>query len=188
MRKIVPSLIWFSALAGGAAWAANVPTNSCADLSVKKAQGARDTIVYLNREYGFSFSLPQSWKGFRVLACRWEGQETGSRAAASGPLIVIRHPRYTEEDPREDIPIMIFTRDQWRAVSDTNLDSALIVSAAPIPPGEIGRNEKYVFALPPRFSFDNLEGVEEVLKIVSGHPLRAAPIGRAKKANALSHR
>jgi hypothetical protein len=55
-----------------------------------------------------------------------------------GPFIIIRHPLWTESNPRQDIPIMIFTKAQWK------LDEAnkLIVSAVPIGPGELGRNSK----------------------------------------------
>jgi hypothetical protein len=183
--KVVPSLIWFTALAGGPTFsaraaAANVATDSCAALPVSDAATrAGKAVAYRSSEYGFQFSLPQSWKGFRVLACRWDGRRADSDEGDSGPLIVIRHPLYTAESPREDIPIMVFTRAQWRAVSAS--DPALIVSAAPFPPTEMGRNRRYVFALPPRFSFDELDGVEEVLKITSGHPLKALPIKRAQK-------
>jgi hypothetical protein len=67
-------------------------------------------------------------------------------------------------------------------VNDSDLDSALMVSAAPFPPGEIGRNRKYVFALPPRFSYDEPEGVQEVLDIVGGTPLHPARIGSHPQA------
>ncbi|MGO9438705.1 MAG: hypothetical protein ACLPH3_03730 [Terracidiphilus sp.] len=183
MRRIIPSLIWFSALAGGppydakATAAANVPTDSCAVLPATEAGGAGGTVVYLNREYGFSFSLPPSWKGFRVLACRWSGANAARHGQEeTGPLLVIRHPLYTEENPREDIPIMIFTRKQW-GKDGTNL----IVSAAGVGPSELGRNREYVFALPPRFAYVDVEGVQEVLDIVTGRPLRAVQISHDTK-------
>jgi len=185
MRRIVPShlvpsLIWFTALAGpglGArAMAANIPTDACASLPGSDAGGSGQTVVYRNREYGFTFTLPPSWKGFTVLACQWDGQKGEHWEEEKGPLLVIRHPLYTEQNPREDIPIMVFTQAQWRAVNDSDLNSALVVSAAPVPPSELGRNRTYVFALPPRFSFDEQEGVEEVLKIVKDKPLRPARI------------
>ncbi len=183
MRRIVPSLIWFSALAGGPAFvahataAANAPTNSGAALPATEADGGGNTVVYLNRAYGFSFSLPQSWKGFRVLACRWSGANVGDHdREGTGPLLVIRHPLSTEENPREDIPIMIFTRKQWRKDG-----SNLIVSAAGVGPSEIGRNRKYVFALPPRFTNVDVEGVQEVLDIVTRQPFRAIRISHGTK-------
>lgn len=180
MRRIVPSLIWFSALAGGpafvanAAAAANVPTNSCAALAVTEAKGAGNTVLSVNRAYGFWFSLPQSWKGFRVLACRWSGANAARHGEEeTGPLLFIRHPLYTEEDPRMDIPIMIYTKKQWGKDG-----SNLIVSAAGVGPSVIGRNRKYVFALPPRFANVDLEGMQEVLDIVTSHPLSTTRIAQ----------
>jgi hypothetical protein len=139
-------------------------------------------VVYANHEYGFRLALPPSWKGFRVIQRHWGG---GNRdeATEQGPLIVIRHPLYREGNPREDIPIMVFTQDQWCAVSEGNL----IVSAAPFPPSEMGRNGKYVFALPPRFSYDGLEGVEEVLDIVRGTPLQPTRIRHVARATRTSY-
>jgi hypothetical protein len=54
--------------------------------------------------------------------------------------------------------------------------SMLTVSPAGVGPAEIGRNRKYVFALPPRFANDGREGVREVVAIVTARPLRAIPI------------
>lgn len=129
-------------------------------------------VIYTNKRYGFSFYLPKSWKGYSVHSDRWTGSSVSDESReVHGPFILISHPLSTEENPREDIPIMVFTRVQWRDVSDSNL----IVSAAPFPPSEIGRNEKYVFATPPRYLNDALDGWEEVGRIIGGHPLRGFP-------------
>jgi hypothetical protein len=79
------------------------------------------------------------------------------------------HPKsqWTETDPREDIPIWIFTLDQWNRIQNDHL----IVSAAPFPPTELGHNKRFVFALPPRYLHDELAGWEEVFKINTNHPL-----------------
>jgi hypothetical protein len=114
--------------------------------------------------------LPASWKGYSIVETQWDGSRgSESDLEEHGPLILIRHPLYTENNPREDIPIMIFTRKQWREVDNGDFS----VSAAPFGPGEIGKNKKYVFALPPRFDYDFLDGWEEVVKIVQGGPLHA---------------
>jgi hypothetical protein len=60
---------------------------------------------------------------------------------------------------------MIFTLAQW--------SQDLIVSAAPVPPSELGRNTRYVFALPPRYNFAFPDGFQEVEAIVEGKPLHA---------------
>ena len=64
---------------------------------------------------------------------------------------------------------MVFTIAQWNAL----LKDKFIVSAAPIGPGELGRNHTYVFALPARFDYAFPTGYEEVEEILRGKPLRA---------------
>lgn len=119
--------------------------------------------VYVNKEFGFRFDLPQDWRGFSVIRDEWSGtwhEHEGQEQR--GPLIRIRHPKYTEDEPYEDIPIMVFTHKQWKSVDK----EALIVSAAPFPPGEIARNSKYVFATPPRFYYDFATEWEDVLRML----------------------
>ena len=113
-------------------------------------------VVYVNRDYGFRFYLPASWTGYKILKDEW-----GPPGGQSGPEIIIRHPLWTDENPREDIPIMVFTRKQWRDVENEEL----IVTAAPFPPGELGRNKRFVFASPPRWYYGFSDGWEEALKI-----------------------
>jgi hypothetical protein len=128
------------------------------------AHERKSSIVYVNREYGFRFRLPRGWAGYSIRAERVEiGESKGHYES-----IKIRHPRWTEQEPREDIPIWVFTRAQWPSIED----ETLIVSAAPFGPLELGRNKRYVFALPPRYSNDEFTGVEEVRKIFTGKPLQ----------------
>jgi hypothetical protein len=134
--------------------------------AVQKHEGAgkqTKTIEYKNASYGFNLTLPESWKGYRVSWSEWEGsvlRDDGSVARQlRGPELRIRHPKWTEERPREDMPIMIFTIAQWKADP--------VVSAAPIGPAELGRNRKYVFAVPPRWDYDFAEGWEEAQKILT---------------------
>lgn len=64
---------------------------------------------------------------------------------------------------------MIFTPEQWNLIEKEKLS----VSAAPIGPSELGRNSKYVFALPARYNFAFPTGFEEVQKIIESKPLKA---------------
>ena len=64
---------------------------------------------------------------------------------------------------------MVFTLAQWRLIES----EAMAVSAAPIGPTELGRNSKYVFALPARYNFAYLPGWEEVDEILQHDPLQA---------------
>ena len=125
--------------------------------------------VYRNTKCGFSFSLPQSWQGYSIITDKWEGLPIGgSKPVAAGPLISIRHPRWTTQNPRQDIPIMVFTTNQWDSLQREEFH----IGAAPIGPKELGRNTRYVFALPARYNFAFPTGYEEVKKILEGSPLQ----------------
>lgn len=126
-------------------------------------------VVYRNADYGFCFDLPATWAGYKVVEEKWEGDAASGRVSASGPRLLFRSPRWTEADPREDIPILVFTTAQWKLVEEEKL----IVSAAPIGPSEIARNSRYVFALPPRWNFDLRPGFDEANRILAGKALHA---------------
>lgn len=123
-------------------------------------------IVYENTRYGFRFYLPESWKGYSIVEEQWKGTKDGE-LVETGPQLLIRHPDWTTGNPRQDIPIMIFTQAQWNALQREEF----FVSAAPIGPSKLGGNSVYVFALPPRYNFAFLPGYEEVEEILKGNPL-----------------
>lgn len=129
-------------------------------------------VVYSNNQYGFNFSLPGSWKGYSIITGTWEGFSTGgpqgNETAATGPILSIRHPQWTSENQRQDIPIMVFTISQWESLQKDEFH----IGAAPVGPSELGRNSKYVFALPARYNFSFLEGYEEVANILEGTSLQ----------------
>lgn len=133
-----------------------------------------NNVIYKNEKYGFSFTLPASWIGYSIVENDWEGDVVNSKGevslrAVSGPKILIRHPFWKTENPRQDIPVMVFTLAQW---NDMQADK-FHVGAAPINPSELGRNSKYVFALPARYNFSYLTGFEEVDQILESKPLKA---------------
>lgn len=131
------------------------------------------SITYKNSQYGFTFALPKSWEKYSIVTDQWEGIAVSGtqsgKAVETGQIIRIRHPQWTSQIPRQDIPIMIFTFAQWQALQ--NLEFS--VGAAPIAPRELGRNSKYVFALPARYNYAFPEGFEEVEKILSDSPFQA---------------
>ncbi len=131
------------------------------------------TINYVNTWYGFDFSLPESWKGYSIVNDMWKGTPAGSdKTVAKGPIILIRHPAWSREKPRQDIPIMIFTTEQWDELQKEKFH----IGEAPTGPGELGRNSQYVFALPARYNFAFPTGYEEVEKILAGKPLQPTDI------------
>lgn len=129
------------------------------------------SIVYRNTQYGFTFKLPLSWKGYTIVIESWEGWpiDGSPDQRVYGPKILIRHPLWTEDNLRQDIPIMIFTYAEWDLIQKGKLS----LGAAPIGPAELGRNTKYVFALPARYNYAFPTGFEEVENILLGNPLRA---------------
>lgn len=130
------------------------------------AEPATDDIVYKDTKYGFTFSLPSGWKGYTVVVDKWEGNNREKGAVEGGPMIRIRHPGWTKENPRQDIPLMIFSLAQWEAVEQ----GSFVFGASGLGPSEIGRNRKYVFAILPRFNPD-VAGVREVELILQHGPL-----------------
>jgi hypothetical protein len=148
------------------------PQNPDAGEEARRNLWSSGSIVYKNSKYGVRVKLPKSWKGYKVAINQWEGGGTGLNGEELheiGPEIVINHPKSTEENPRQNIPIMVFTLAQWEEVSHGQVN----VSAAPIGPGELDRNCRYVFALPPRYNYAFPEGFEEVSYIIASGAVEA---------------
>lgn len=141
-----------------------------------------DSIVYKNTVYGFNFTLPSSWQGYSIIAGIWDGNDSASgNATETGPMISIRHPQWTSQQPRQDIPIMIFTIDQWKSLKQGNFH----IGAAPIEPGELDRNGVYVFALPARYNYSFPTGYEEVQKILESKPVQTTEINSHEPARVM---
>lgn len=149
------------------------PSNTSGQTSLTDKDGE---IVYSNTEYGFNFTLPENWKDYKIITDKWEGLAVGGAqgetVATTGPMISIRHPEWTTEKPRQDIPIMVFTINQWNELQKDKFH----IGAAPVGPSELGRNKEYVFALPARYNFAFPTGYEEVESILQNNPLQ--PIGK----------
>jgi hypothetical protein len=126
------------------------------------------SILYKNAKYGFTFSLPKSWTGYSIVNSKWQGNDVKTGAISeTGAMISVRHPLWTAAHLRQDIPIFIFTVSQWSSLQK----SIFHIGAAPIPPSELGRNSKYVFALPARYNFAFPTGFQEVDQILQSNPL-----------------
>ena len=133
-----------------------------------------NNIEYKDSHYGFWITLPKSWERYSVFQDEWEGYSLteislqGQVVTEHGPLISLRHPDWTDETPRQDIPIMVFTLKQW---GDLQVDK-FHIGAAPIGPSELGRNSKYVFAVPARYNYAFPTGFEEVDELIKGDNLK----------------
>jgi hypothetical protein len=124
------------------------------------------TIEYKNTDYNFTFKLPKSWEGYTIVKSNWEGMLLDqNNKKVTGPELAIRNPHWTAKNPYQDIPVMIFTPDQWNLIQSEKLS----VSAAPIGPSELGHNTHYIFALPARYNFAYPTGWEEVEKIITSN-------------------
>ncbi|MFC4410103.1 hypothetical protein ACFOZY_06580 [Chungangia koreensis] len=126
-----------------------------------------DQIFYENDKYGFLFKLPAGWKDYSIVEDEWKGVSTNGEVIETGPIISIRHPEWTPENPRQDIPIMILNLEQWELMQSDEFH----IGAAPIRPRELARNVQYVFALPARYNFAFPTGYEEVEKIIESNPI-----------------
>jgi hypothetical protein len=126
-------------------------------------------------DYGFKIRLPETWAGYSIIEEEWEGYALDDEGNAveegseTGPLVLIRHPEWTGENPRQDIPVMVFTHAQWEALQSGEFH----IGAAPMNPIELGRNSDYVFALPARYNYAFPEGYEEVDDIIESGAFEA---------------
>jgi hypothetical protein len=137
---------------------------------VNESAASNTSVVYSNSDFGFTFSLTENWRGYSIEKTTWEGNPlTATGTKQTGIKLLIRNPKWTSALPYQDIPVMVFTVAQWNLYVAGNFS----VSAAPIPASELGRNNKYVFALPPRWNFDYSEGYVEAENIVNSNPLKA---------------
>lgn len=128
-------------------------------------------VVYENTKYGFSFILPSSWKEYSIVTDVWKATDlkNSGNTIENGEIIYIRHPEWKLNSQRQDIPIMILTIEQWNLLQK----GEIAIGAAPVGPNELGRNSKYVFALPARYNFSFFSGFEEVEKILNNNPLQS---------------
>lgn len=144
-------------------------TNPNSNSSLSSTTTDLSSIIYKNTQYGFKFTLPKSWQGFSIVSGNWQGNDIASgKATETGTMLSIRHPQWTTKNPRQDIPIFIFTLDQWNLLQKEKFH----IGAAPIPPSELGRNNIYVFAFPARYNYAFPTGYKEVEQILNNHPLQ----------------
>ncbi|XOQ44916.1 MAG: hypothetical protein ACFWTN_10800 [Clostridium sp.] len=94
------------------------------------------------------------------------------KTAETGPEIFIRRPAWTKENPKQDIPILIFPLKQWDDIRREKFH----IGAPPVGPSELDRNAQYGFALPARsrYNFAYLTGSKEVDDLIRSGAAKAA--------------
>ena len=141
----------------------------------------KNSVDYVDNQYGFSQVLPLDWKGYSIVTSTWSGDaisQSGQVQVASlqGPMISIGNPLSTVQTPYQNIPIMIFTPSQWNDLQQGKFH----IGAAPINPSELGSNTSYVFALPARYNYAYPAGWQEVDQIIKSNSLKTfQPISSA---------
>ena len=125
---------------------------------------------YHDAGYGLTFSLPTSWRGYSVSVQQLD-DETYSPAedrrilVGHTPMITLRHPRWQVSAPHQDIPILVFTRDQWNALHHGALWPSLFAGGVM---DELWHDHDFVFVMSSRYNAaDEVSGWKEVAEIVA---------------------
>lgn len=175
-RTTVAGVIAIGAAVALAGCATQTPSDTSATptpsatptVTPSQSPSTANSITLSDTRHGFTFTLPLSWAGYKIVDTKWQGVSIATGAQVeTGPQISIRHPLWTSANKRQDIPIMIFMISQWNDL----IAEKFHIGAAPIPPSELGRNAAYVFALPARYNYAFPTGYQEVEQILRGNPL-----------------
>lgn len=117
--------------------------------------------LYTNNTYGFTVTLPTTWKGYTVTETTKDSQD------GKYYEVHVVHPQSTKENPRMDVPVLVIPIAIWNMwYPPADPESGHHPFAAPIAATERGRNSEYVFATAPRYNFSFAPGWEEVEEIV----------------------
>jgi len=125
---------------------------------------------YHNSQYDFTFFLPASWRGYSVSIQQLDDEayspaEDKQIIVGYTPMITLRHPQWQVSAPYQDIPILVFTRDQWDALHRGKLWPGYYAGGVM---DEMWHNQKYVFALSSRYNAaDDVKGWKEVGGIIA---------------------
>lgn len=173
LTLVVIIVIIVLGLVGYAFWVKSLPTTQPTSNNNQPPQQTQTAVEYTNNQYGFSISLPQDWQGYSVVTGKWQGDTINANGqvktnAIEGPMVSLRNPLWTTAKPYQDIPVMVFTIQQWNDMQQDKFH----IGAAPINPSELGRNSTYVFGLPARYNYAYPEGWQEVDTIIQNKSLK----------------
>ena len=123
---------------------------------------------YHNSQYDLTFFLPASWKGYSVLIQQWDAELRSTDyqkviGSERGPIVLLRHPQWKTNDSYQDIPIIVFTQQQWEGEHQGKF--------FPYAGGiiyEMWHNRKYVFGEYSRYNaYDEVKGWKEADDIIA---------------------
>jgi len=134
---------------------------------------------YHKAQYGLTFFLPASWRGYSVLVQqlddeRYSPAEDRQIIVGHTPMITLRHPQWQDSAPYQDIPILVFTRAQWDDLNHGELWPSLFAGGTMV---ELWHSQRFVFAMSSRYNAaDEVSGWKEVTEIVEqNHATNSMP-------------
>src|SRR5580704_4994606 len=92
----------------------------CASTNVA-SQPSGLPVRYHSARYTLTFYLSADWRGYSVSIQqiddeRYSPAEDRQVIVGRTPMITLRHPQWQASAPYQDIPILVFTREQWEAL------------------------------------------------------------------------
>jgi hypothetical protein len=110
---------------------------------------------YCNAQYGLTFFLPASWRGYSALTQQWDNQmylpaTDKTIVVGHGTMITLRHPRWTPSKPYQDIPILVFTRAQWDDLHHGKPWPSILTGGMM---DELWHNDQHVFGMSSRYNW-----------------------------------
>ena len=132
---------------------------------------------YHDAKTGFTFYLPETWRGYSVLHEEWQGTtyvpaKDETVTVARGPVIVFRHPKWTAGKPYQDMTIVVYTRSQWDGEKQGTFSCTYFAGGTMV---ELWHNHNYVLAMSTHEGKAELEGWQEVNEIVSQNVQTSPP-------------
>jgi hypothetical protein len=131
---------------------------------------------YHDTKTGFTFYLPETWRGYSVLHKEWQGQNYVPAndeyiTVTCGPVFVLRHPHWTASKMYQDMTLVVYTRSQWDGEKQGKFSCTYFAGGTMV---ELWHNHNYVFAMSTHEGKAELEGWQEVNEIVTQN-VQASP-------------
>ena len=124
---------------------------------------------FYDSKTGFTFYLPETWRGYSVLHNEWQGQtylpaKDENLTVTRGPVLVLRHPHWAPTKMYQDITLVVYTRSEWDEEKQGKFSCTYFAGGTMV---ELWHNHNYVLAMSTHEGKAELEGWQEVNQIVS---------------------